>query len=85
MFEKYTRYIFTTYPVLIFAFSGVIYKLQYKPEAKQNLIFGSVNLAVASLLFLVKISLFVYRYQSRRNEIRTTPNEKEKVDKFEFA
>ena len=71
--EKYLRYMFTVYPVLIFAFTGVITNLQYG-GSKQNIICASVNISAFSLLFLISIALFVYR--STQRNAKSSRNEK---------
>ena len=78
--EKYLRYMFTIYPVLILAFSGVVYKLQ-QSGSEQNLILSSVNLALSSVLFLIRIALSVYRYHKRKE----LPNTTEKSLEFKIC
>ena len=76
--EKYLRYIFTIYPVLIFAFSGVVYKLVKTGGSRQNIIFGSVNLSICVALFLTRIALSIYRFKQRQS-VSNSRNEKEKL------
>ena len=64
IWEKYLRYMFTIYPVLILAFSGLVVKVQ-ELGAVQNLVFSSVDLSICSLLFVARIALSVYRFKSR--------------------
>ena len=66
VFEKYTRYTFTVFPVFILALSGLVGKLRYDNGSTQNIIFTSVVLAVAVCLFLVRIALFIYRLIKRK-------------------
>jgi len=60
--EKYCRYTFTIYPVLIFALSALVVRLQPLPNAKQNLIFACIALGVAGVAFLARIALSVSRF-----------------------
>ena len=68
VFEKYTRYTFTVFPVFILGLSGLVAKLRYRTllESNRNLIFSSVILAFTVAFFLIRIVLFVYRMKLRR-------------------
>ena len=58
---------FTIYPVLIFAFSGVITKLVKTGGSRQNIIIASVNISVCTVLFIARIVLSVYKFKRRKN------------------
>ena len=75
--EKYLRYIFTIYPVLIFAFFGVIDKLVKTGGSRQNITFGSVNMSICVALFITRIALSIYRFKQRQS-VSNSRNEKEK-------
>jgi len=78
VFEKYLRYMFTIYPVLIFAFSGVIYKLVTTGGSRQNIIIASVNISICSALFITRIALSVYRFKHRQTNA-SSKNEKQNL------
>ncbi|XP_071103423.1 uncharacterized protein [Haliotis cracherodii] len=59
VFDKYTRYTFTPYPVVIWAFVGIIARGYNLLDA--NTIFVLVLLALTVVAFLVKIALAIYR------------------------
>ena len=61
VWEKYLRYFFSVYPVLIFAFSGLVIKLG-KNETDGSMIMASVNLGLAVALFIARVVLSVYRF-----------------------
>ena len=61
VFAKYLRYIFTVYPVVIFAFIGVVVKLQ-DVGTNQNLFIASINLLLAVFLFLARIGFLIYNF-----------------------
>nr|CAB3262979.1 uncharacterized protein LOC100186076 [Phallusia mammillata] len=65
VFEKYLRYIYTVYPVLIFALSFLIVKLAALPDGNQNLIIASLDLAVVVIAFTARITLEVLRNKHR--------------------
>ena len=64
VFEKYTRYTFTVFPVFILALSGLVGKLRYGGST-QNTIFTSVVLAFAVSFFAIRIVLFIFRLKKR--------------------
>ncbi|XP_036375420.1 uncharacterized protein LOC118771520 [Megalops cyprinoides] len=63
--EKHVRYILTVYPVVIVALTGNITK-HYDPAApSRNSIFTVVLLALASVLFVVRVLLVIWRHRKR--------------------
>jgi len=68
VWEKYCRYNFTIYPVLILALSGLIDKLRFPTVpnmGNQNLIIASVNLALVLTATVARIILSVWRWKDR--------------------
>ncbi|KAI1902225.1 hypothetical protein AGOR_G00042520 [Albula goreensis] len=63
--DKYVRYILTVYPVVILALSGNIAK-HYDPAApRRNSIFTAVLLALACVLFVVRVILVIWRHRTQ--------------------
>lgn len=58
---KYLKWIFTVYPVVIFAFIGVVIKIRDDGTTK-NLILALIDLLLAIILFLVRIGISVYKF-----------------------
>ena len=76
--EKYLRYIFTVYPVLIFAHSGVVVRhANDDVRSSQNIILASVNISVCLLLFIERIALSIYRCKRRRCSTNAKPDKEE--------
>ncbi|XP_078487676.1 uncharacterized protein LOC100186076 [Ciona intestinalis] len=66
IWDKFTRFIFTPYAVLILALSGIIAKLRPVTQSNpQNLIIASVELGIVLIALLAKISLVTYRCVTR--------------------
>nr|CAB3262977.1 uncharacterized protein LOC100186076 [Phallusia mammillata] len=65
VFEKYCRYIYTIYPVLILATSALIDKLRALPDSNQNLIMASVDLAVVLVALIARVVLAILRRNKR--------------------
>jgi len=59
--EKYCRYTYTVYPVLILALSALVARLQHLPDAQQNFILACIGLSVAAAAFLARIGLSIYK------------------------
>ncbi|XP_076814738.1 uncharacterized protein LOC143460930 [Clavelina lepadiformis] len=64
IWEKYCRYNFTIYPVVILGSGGLVARLRVEGGTR-NLILASVVLGISSLAFIVRIILSVYRSRSR--------------------
>jgi len=64
VWQKYLAYVYTDYPVLIMAFSGIVAKLSPNP-VDRSLVVASINLAFAVLLLLARIALSVYYFINR--------------------
>ncbi|XP_072513724.1 uncharacterized protein [Salminus brasiliensis] len=60
--DKHVRYILTVYPVVIVALSGNITKNFDSSAPSRNAIFTAVLLALACVLFVVKVCLVVWRH-----------------------
>ncbi|KAM4694881.1 uncharacterized protein O3C94_005299 isoform 1-T4 [Discoglossus pictus] len=65
LFDKYVRYTITVYPVVIVALSGALDKNFNRSDPDYNAIFIAVLLAVACVLFLVRLVLVVWRHLKR--------------------
>ncbi|XP_030622998.1 uncharacterized protein LOC115806441 [Chanos chanos] len=63
--EKHVRYILTIYPVIIVALSGNMTKNYDAASPSRNGIFIAVLLALACLLFAIRICLVVWRHKKR--------------------
>ena len=77
VWEKYLRYIFTIYPVFIFAFSGLVEALKLAGSGK-NLMLALANLGIACFLFLVRITLSIYRICFRKLAVVEPKSDTEK-------
>lgn len=62
VFEKHFRYIFTIYPVVIWALSGNISKNYNALAPSRTDIFTAVLLALACVLFIVRTGLVIWRH-----------------------
>ena len=72
VWEKYFRFTYTVYPVLILAMSALVDKLRFPwvpIPGNQNLIIAAVNLAVATLALVAKIMLSVWRWRKRGSPV----------------
>ncbi|XP_076813997.1 uncharacterized protein LOC143460393 [Clavelina lepadiformis] len=65
VWEKYFRYLFTIYPVVILALSGLIGRLRFVEGANRNLVLASVELGFACVVLLVRVGLSIYRYKTK--------------------
>ena len=65
VFEKYLCYVFTVYPVFIFAFSGLVVKLG-KSGTSQNYVLASVNLSLTVILMFISSGLYILRCHCRK-------------------
>jgi len=65
VFEKYTRYIFSIYPLLILVSAGLVDKLR-TPFTFRNLVFSAVTLGFCLFAFIFRIFFFMWRWRSRR-------------------
>jgi len=68
IWEKYCRYIFSIYPVLILAFSGLIDKLRFPADqslGNQNLIIASFTLGLVLVAMVARIIISVWRWKKR--------------------
>lgn len=68
IWEKYCRYIFAIYPVLILAFSGLIDKLRFPADqslGNQNLIIASFTLGLVLVAMVARIIISVWRWKKR--------------------
>ena len=65
MWEKYFRYLFTIYPVVILALSGLIGRLRFVDGANRNLVLASVELGFVCVVLIVRVGLSIYRYKTR--------------------
>ena len=72
IWEKYCRYNFTIYPVLILGSGGLVARLRVEGGTR-NLILASVVLSISSLAFIVRIALSVYRSRSRNRGKSASP------------
>ncbi|XP_076813061.1 uncharacterized protein LOC143459705 [Clavelina lepadiformis] len=61
--EKYCRYNFTIYPVLILGLSALISRLQPLDNASGNLIIASVQLGIVVLAFCLRIFIALFRWK----------------------
>ncbi len=59
LFDKFLRYVFSVYPVVIWALIGVLSKHWSDDDAKRNNIYTLVLLLVVCLLSAVRIVLFI--------------------------
>uniref|UniRef100_H2YLM8 Uncharacterized protein n=1 Tax=Ciona savignyi TaxID=51511 RepID=H2YLM8_CIOSA len=71
VWDRFTRFIFTPYPVLILALSGLIAKLRPLDDASQNLIIASVELGLVVVALITKVSLVTYRSIAQRSAVAT--------------
>ncbi|XP_053198844.1 uncharacterized protein si:ch211-161h7.5 [Scomber japonicus] len=60
--DKHVRYILITYPVVIWALSGNLDKNYDATSPKRNGIFIAVLLALASVLFVIRIVLVIWKH-----------------------
>ncbi|XP_062297919.1 uncharacterized protein LOC134002584 [Scomber scombrus] len=60
--DKHVRYILIVYPVVIWALSGNLYKNYDATSPNRNGIFIAVLLALASVLFVIRIVLVIWRH-----------------------
>ena len=67
--NDYTRYTFTVYPVLILGLSGLVGKLRFRRTSDQNLIFSSVILGFCIVFLIIRVLLFLYRYNLRKSVV----------------
>ncbi|CAK8688929.1 unnamed protein product [Clavelina lepadiformis] len=65
VWEKYCRYLFTIYPVIILALSGLIGRLRFVDGANRNLVLASVELGFVCVVLIVRVGLSIYRYKTR--------------------
>ncbi|CAK8688937.1 unnamed protein product [Clavelina lepadiformis] len=72
IWEKYCRYNFTIYPVVILGSGGLVARLRVEGGTR-NLILASVVLSISSLAFIVRIALSVYRSRSRNRGKSASP------------
>ncbi|KAG9283315.1 hypothetical protein AMEX_G2070 [Astyanax mexicanus] len=63
--DKHVRYILTVYPVIIVALSGNMTKNFDRSAPSRNAIFTAALLALACVLFAVKVCLMVWRHLKR--------------------
>ncbi|KAG9347731.1 hypothetical protein JZ751_003745 [Albula glossodonta] len=81
--EKHVRYILTVYPVVIMALSGNMTKNYDSASPSQNGIFIAVLLAVASVLFVVRVALVIWRHL--KQPLYCGKNTKEEMTPMEIA
>ncbi|TSO05372.1 hypothetical protein Baya_9495 [Bagarius yarrelli] len=62
--EKHVRYILTVYPVIIFALSGSLNKHYNPADPGRNAVFSAVLLALACVLFVIRLLLVVWRHRT---------------------
>ena len=74
VFEKYTRYTFTVFPVFILGLSGLVAKLQ-NGGSTTNLILACLILEFSVLALIFRVALFVYRLKKRRATLPSTKSE----------
>ena len=70
VWEKYCRFNFTIYPVLIFALAGVVTRIsnfRSNINVTRLLVLAAVELAFFCLAFIVRIALFIYKVRARAN------------------
>lgn len=65
VFDKYCRYLYVVYPVLVLGLSALIAKLRFLSDAKQNLIIASVNLGVVLVAFMARTILQLCKNSKR--------------------
>ncbi|KAF7692819.1 uncharacterized protein si:dkey-29d8.3 [Silurus meridionalis] len=63
--EKHVRYILTVYPVIIFALSGNLNKHYDAAAPGRNAVFSAVLLALACVLFVIRVFLVIWRHRTR--------------------
>ncbi|XP_036409674.1 uncharacterized protein LOC118795350 [Megalops cyprinoides] len=63
--EKHVRYIITIYPVVIMALTGNMTKNFDSTKPSRNGIFIAVLLAIACMMFMVRVMLVVWRHRSQ--------------------
>ena len=69
--EKYFRYVFTIFPVFVFALSGLVVKLSAS-DAKRNLIIAGVELGVSIVCLITRIVLSIFRLSSGNRDYYPT-------------
>nr|XP_002124153.3 uncharacterized protein LOC100178191 [Ciona intestinalis] len=62
VWNKYTNYLFSPYPILILALGGLVGKRQSQGGSTRILIIASVALGIAVLATLIKIGVFLFRH-----------------------
>ncbi|TRY53830.1 hypothetical protein DNTS_002788 [Danionella cerebrum] len=65
LIEKHVRYILSVYPVVIFALSGSLSKHYDSVDPGRNAIFSAVLLALACIVFVLRLALVVWRHRTQ--------------------
>ncbi|XP_072524831.1 uncharacterized protein [Salminus brasiliensis] len=63
--EKHVRYILTVYPVVIYALVGSLSRHYDSTAPGRNAVFTAVLLALACVLFVVRVVLVIWRHRSQ--------------------
>ena len=63
VFEKYLRYLFSPYVVLLISIAGIISKHYEKNKYSTNTIYTVILFGLVSLLFIIKCVLVAYRHK----------------------
>lgn len=65
LIEKHVRYILSVYPVIIYALSGSLSKHYDSTAPGRNVVFSVVLLVLACIVFVVRLTLVVWRHRTR--------------------
>lgn len=65
LIEKHVRYILSVYPVIIYALSGSLSKHYDSTAPGRNAVFSVVLLVLACIVFVVRLTLVVWRHRTR--------------------
>ncbi|NP_001104304.1 uncharacterized protein LOC556220 [Danio rerio] len=65
LIEKHVRYILSVYPVIVYALSGSLSKHYDSTAPGRNAVFSVVLLVLACIVFVVRLTLVVWRHRTR--------------------
>ena len=75
VYEQYFRYVFTVFPVFVFALSGIVSELTDIGRATRNLQIASTELAISSVLLLIR-GILTYKKFNPQFSRRSSSTEK---------
>ncbi|XP_076813779.1 uncharacterized protein LOC143460233 isoform X2 [Clavelina lepadiformis] len=73
---RYFQGLFVTFPVLVFAYAGILVKLQNDENAQRNFILACVGVGVCSILFLIRLPLAIYRMVTNQGQYEKVAGKK---------